>query len=170
MADAYGSIGQLLEKVRILKSPYIANSIVESAVGLVLVEAGSRSNAMTVSFFSEVAHHPTALWVSISPSTHTHSLIEETGRFTLGVLNQTQKSIALRCGTVSGKEEDKCATLDLYKSPGGFLFLRGARASTACVVRESVPLGDHTLFVADILESHLDSRKAHLRHLLLADL
>jgi len=153
-----------------LKSPYIADSIVESAVALVLVEAGTRSNAMTVSFFSEVAHHPTALWVSISPTTHTHSLIEETGRFTLAVLNQTQKSIALGCGTISGRDQNKCADLDLYKTPGGFLFLRGALASTACSVRESVPLGDHTLFVADILESHLDSRKAHLRHLLLSDL
>jgi flavin reductase (DIM6/NTAB) family NADH-FMN oxidoreductase RutF len=153
-----------------LKSPYIADSIIESAVALVLVEAGDRSNAMTVSFFSEVAHHPTALWVSISPATHTHELIEETGKFTLAVLNQTQKSIALRCGTISGRDQDKCTELDLYKSPGGFLFLRGALASTGCAVRESVPLGDHTLFVADILESHLDSRKAHLRHLLLSDL
>lgn len=152
-----------------MKSPYIVESIVESAVALVVVEAGTRSNAMTVSFFSEVAHHPTALWVSISPAAHTHSLIEETGRFTLAVLNQTQKSLALQCGTVSGRDQDKCATLDLYKSPGGFLFLRGALASTGCSVRESVSLGDHTLFVADILESHLDSRKAHLRQLLLSD-
>src|SRR5688572_30638080 len=148
-----------------LKSPYIANSIVESAVALVVVEAGTRTNAMTVSFFSEVAHHPAALWVSISPSSHTHSLIEESRRFTLAVLNQTQKSLALNCGTVSGRDQDKCAALDLCRSPGGFLFLRGALASTACSVRESVPLGDHTLFVADILESHLDSRKAHLRQL-----
>jgi flavin reductase (DIM6/NTAB) family NADH-FMN oxidoreductase RutF len=153
-----------------LINPYIADSIVESAVALVIVEAGSRSNAMTVSFFSEVAHHPAALWVSISPSTHTHSLIEETGRFTLAVLNQTQKSLALHCGTVSGRDHDKRAILDLYKSPGNFLFLRGALASTGCSLRESVPLGDHTMFVADILESHLDSRRAHLRQLLLSDL
>jgi len=161
---------RLPERVDELKSPYIADSIVESAVALVLVEAGTRSNAMTVSFFSEVAHHPTALWVSISGAAHTHSLIEETGRFTLAVLNQTQKPLALHCGTVSGRNQNKCAILDLYKSPGGFLFLRGALASTGCSVRESVSLGDHTLFVADILESHLDSRKAHLRHLLLSDL
>lgn len=153
-----------------MASPYITDSVVESAVGLVLVGAADRSNAMTVSFFSEVAHHPTALWVSISQNTYTHSLVLETGRFTLAVLNQTQKAIALRCGTVSGRDEDKCANLDIYQSPSGFLFLRGALASTGCSVRESVPLADHTIFVADIIESHLDSRKAHLRQLLLSDL
>lgn len=153
-----------------MTNPYIADSIVESVVGLVLVETPNGRNAMTVSFFSEVAHHPTALWVSISKASYTHSLIEETGNFTLAVLNQTQKALALQCGAVSGKDHDKCAALQLYKSRGDFLFLRGALASTGCTVRERVDLGDHTLVVADIIESHLDSRKAHLRQLMLSDL
>jgi flavin reductase (DIM6/NTAB) family NADH-FMN oxidoreductase RutF len=155
---------------RLLTNPYVAGHVVESAVGLVLVESQEARNAMTVSFFSEVAHHPTALWVSISTQTYTHSLIEETNRFTLSVLSQKQRAIALKCGTVSGQQHDKCASLDLYKSPGGFLFLRGALASTGCSVRQRISLGDHTLYVADILESHLDSRSAHLRQLLLSDL
>jgi flavin reductase (DIM6/NTAB) family NADH-FMN oxidoreductase RutF len=153
-----------------LTSPYVSGSIVESVVGLLLIESGDRSNAMTISFFSEVAHHPTALWVSISQGSYTHSLIQKTGRFTLAVLNQTQKDIAISCGTVSGRDFDKCASLDIYRSPGGFLFLQGALASTGCSVRRAVPLDDHTIFLADIVESHLDSRKAHLRQLLLSDL
>jgi len=153
-----------------LTSQYITDSVIESTVGLVLVEAGGARNAMTVSFFSEVAHHPTALWVAISPKTYTHSLIHECDRFTLAVLNQTQKALALACGSISGKDHDKCSSLNLYKSPGDFLFLRGALASTGCVVRERIHLSDHTIFVADIVESHLDSRSAHLRQLLLSDL
>ena len=155
---------------RTLTSPYIIDSVVESAVGLVLVEAGIIRNAMTVSFFSECAHHPTGLWISVAKSSYTHSLIEQSRRFTLAVLNNRQKAVALRCGTVSGKHEDKCRSLDLYKGPRDFLFLNGALASTGCSVRQMISLGDHTLFVADILETHLDSRKAHLRQLLLSDL
>ena len=94
----------------------------------------------------------------------------EAGRFTLAVLNQRQGELALECGSVSGKNHDKCAGLDVYKSPGDFLFLRGALASTGCELREHIDLGDHTLFVGGIVESHLDSRKAHLRQLLLSDL
>jgi flavin reductase (DIM6/NTAB) family NADH-FMN oxidoreductase RutF len=153
-----------------LSSPYLKDSIIESAVGLVLVKTASSTNAMTVSFYSEVAHHPTALWVSISDKTFTHSLIEEAGRFTLVVLNQEQKDIALHCGSVSGRDQDKCTRLDLYESPGGFLFLRGALASTGCSVSKRVSLDDYTIFIGDIIESHLESRKAHLRQLLLSDL
>ncbi|MGH9872033.1 MAG: flavin reductase family protein [Pyrinomonadaceae bacterium] len=125
---------------------------------------------MTVSFFSEVAHHPTSLWVSIARSSYTHKLLEEISRFSLIVLNQTQKDIALRCGSISGRDQDKCATIDLYPGPEGYLFLNGALASTACSVRQTVPIGDYSLFVADIFQTDIESRKSHLRQLLLSDL
>ena len=151
-------------------NPYLAGSIIESAVGLVLVKGQDHSNAMTVSFFSEVAHHPTALWVAIAPHTLTNSMLEQTGRFSLAVLNEKQSQIARNCGSVSGRTVDKCAALDLYLSKSDFLFLNGALASTGCVVRHDTKLGDHTIFVADIVEAEIDSRTSHLRHLLLSDL
>ena len=144
--------------------------MIPSIVGLVVVKGTNRSNAMTVSFFSEVAHHPTSLWVSIAKSTYTHKLLEEFAQFSLIVLNQAQRQIALRCGSISGRDHDKCATMDLYPGPEGYLFLNGALASTACSVRQSVPIGDHTLFIADILQVDIESRKSHLRQLLLSDL
>ena len=153
-----------------LINPYLSGSIIESAVGLVIVKWQDRSNAMTVSFFSEVAHHPTALWVAIAPETLTNSMLEQTGRFSLVVLTEKQAQIARNCGSVSGREVDKCAALDLYQTANDFLFLNGALASTGCVVRHDTKLGDHTIFVADILEAEIDSRTSHLRHLLLSDL
>ncbi len=141
-----------------------------SIVGLVVVKTIDRANAMTVSFFSEVAHHPTSLWVSIAKTAYTHTLLEAVGRFSLIVLNQRQKEIALTCGSLSGRDRDKCASLDLYQGPEGFLFLSGALASTACQVRQSVSVGDHTLFIADILQCEIESRKSYLRQLLLSDL
>lgn len=153
-----------------MNSSYLTDSIIESAVGLILVEAGTRRNAMTISCFSEAAHHPATLWISVARTTYSNELIRETGKFSLAILNLNQKEIAISCGTISGRESDKCASLDLYRSRDGFLFLRRALASTACSVRQSIDVDDHTLFVADILDADLDSRSAHLRHLLLSDL
>jgi flavin reductase (DIM6/NTAB) family NADH-FMN oxidoreductase RutF len=144
--------------------------VLPSIVGLVVVKTINRANAMTVSFFSEVAHHPTSLWVSIARTAYTHELLEEGGKFSLIVLNQRQKETAMLCGSTSGRERDKCETLDLYPGPEGYLFLNGALASTACAVRQSVAIDDHTLFIADILQSEIESRKSHLRQLLLSDL
>ncbi|MGH9024292.1 MAG: flavin reductase family protein [Acidimicrobiia bacterium] len=137
-------------------SPYLDERVLDGVVGLLIVEASGRANAMTVSFFSEGAHHPTSLWVSISRTTHTYTLLSRTDRFSLAVLSRGQRDIALLCGTTSGREHDKCAALKLYRSPGGFLFLEGALASTACTVRRAHPVDDHSLLIGDIVESELD--------------
>lgn len=152
-----------------MNSPYLTDYILESAVGLILSESETRRNAMTISGFSEAAHHPATLWISVAKSAYSHALVRESGTFSLAILNVDQKDIALSCGTISGRQHDKCSSLDLYRNREGFLFLRRALASTACSVRQSIDMDDHTLFVADILSTDLDSRSAHLRHLLLSD-
>lgn len=124
---------------------------------------------MTISFFSEAAHHPASLWVSIHQTSYTHALLAETGRFGLAVLHQGQGALALGCGTVSGRDCDKGSALAVYRSPAGFPFLRDVLASTACRVRQTTPLGDYTLFIADIVEADVDSR-TYRRHLLGRDL
>ena len=151
------------------RSPYF-DGLTPAPVGLVLVNADGRRNASTVTFFSEVAHYPTAMWVSLNTSSLSHDLIRSCGAFTLSVLSRKQRDIAIACGTVSGRDADKCATLDVTETPGGFLYLLGAVASTACRVTQTVPLGDHTLFVANLIEGERDTRAARLGPLLSIDL
>ena len=125
---------------------------------------------MTVSFFSEAAHHPTSLWVSIARNSYTHELVSQVGRFSLIVLHEKQKEIARLCGSVSGRDRDKCALLQTYRNPEGFLFLEDALASVTCRVRSSHDVDDHTLFIADILSGEFETRRSILRHLLTSDL
>ena len=153
-----------------MDSPYLRGSVLESPVGLVLAESGGRTNAMTVSFFSEVAHHPTTLWVSIATNSYTHELIQASGRFSLAVLHQKQKQIAEQCGSVSGRARDKCAGLNLYRSSDSFLYLSDALASISCEVRTKHLVDNHTLFIANILSAESDSKSSLRRHLLTTDL
>lgn len=153
-----------------MDSPYLRGSVAESPVGLVLAESARGPNAMTVSFFSEVAHFPTTLWVSISPAAYTHALVEESGLFSLILLHEKQAAIAQRCGSVSGRAADKCAGLGLYRGQGGHLYMKDALVSVSCRVRSARPLGDHTLFIADILAGERESRHAIRRNLLTTDL
>ena len=149
----------------LMNSPYVGRAVVVGPVGLVLTEAKGRPNAMTVSFFSEVAHFPTALWVAIHPSSYTHELIQANGRFTLVVLDETQASIAAACGSVSGREVDKCAGLNLDRGKAGELYMEDAFASAVCRVSSARPLGEHTLFIAEILAGEFESRRTIRRHL-----
>jgi flavin reductase (DIM6/NTAB) family NADH-FMN oxidoreductase RutF len=151
-------------------NPYIDRSVVVSPVGLVLTEWQGKRNAMTVSFFSEVAHHPTTLWMSIERSSYTHELIEASGHFTLVVLDDSQAAIARACGSVSGRMADKCGGLKLYHGPGEELYMEDAFASAACRVRSARRLDDRTLFIADILAGEFESSRSIHRHLLTTDL
>ena len=146
-----------------------ATTLMPAPVAIVIASAGDRRDASTVTFFSEVAHHPTSLWVSLNTSSLTHELVQESGEFTLSVLSRKQRDLALACGTISGRQADKCAGLDLVLTPRGFHYLVGAIASTACRVRRTISLGDHTVFIADMLEGERDTRAARLGPLLSID-
>ncbi len=148
--------------------PYVHRAI-EAPVGLVVVRAGGRTNAMTISFFSEVAHHPTSMWLSIARDTYTHSLLEENPEFSFITLESSQADVAVACGTISGRHMDKCKSLDLYDNRG-FLFLRGALASTACRLSRSVPLGEYTLWIAQMIHGDVQRGRGSFRNLLLSDL
>jgi flavin reductase (DIM6/NTAB) family NADH-FMN oxidoreductase RutF len=151
------------------RSPYMSQ-IIESPVGLVVSRSGDQANAMTVSFFSEVSHHPTSMWISIAKDSYTHELLEQNGEFTFVSLHHRQASLAIECGLVSGRERNKADLLDLYESGNGFLFIRDALASTACRIFRSIDLGDHTLYLAEILSGDMHPKKAILRNLLMSDL
>ena len=150
---------------------YLKSPVVNGPVALIIASDGSRVNAMTVRFFSEVAHHPSSLWVSVERGSYTHELIEKTGAFTLATLHDGQAALALECGSASGRDHDKSLGDRLYKNASGHLFLRDAISSTACRVRQKIPMGGHTLLIADMLEGDFDSRHFVLRrHLLVSDL
>jgi flavin reductase (DIM6/NTAB) family NADH-FMN oxidoreductase RutF len=125
---------------------------------------------MTASFFSEAAHYPTTLWISIAQTSLTHEAITASGRFSLILLHRDQAAIARRCGFASGRDTDKCRDLGLYRSDKGFWYLDSVIASVACSIRSQRTVGDHTLFIADILAGEPDTRHLARRHLLTADL
>jgi len=153
-----------------MSSRYLTDSVVPSAVGLIITESGARRNATTVTFFSEVAHHPATLWVSIASDSFTLELIRESRQFSLMVLHDGQRALALDCGASSGRTRDKCAGLKLRRGPEGFLFLSDSLTAIACRVLSDHGLGDHTLFIAAILAGEYDTKTTMRRHLLTTDL
>ncbi len=151
------------------RSAYLETSITESPVALVIVQHDGRRNAMTASFFSEVSHHPTSLWVSIAKSSLTHEMLNAAKTFSLIVLHEKQGALAQMCGSVSGRNVDKCAALPLT-AHGDHLFLDGALASIACAVTGTLDAGDHTVFLANILAGEIETLNTMRRHLLTVDL
>jgi flavin reductase (DIM6/NTAB) family NADH-FMN oxidoreductase RutF len=154
----------------ILSSRYLSGSVVESPVAVLLSEDGARQNVATVSFFSEVAHCPTTLWVSLAPETYTCDLVQTSGRFTLAVLHDGQSDLAWGCALSSGRDRDKMPLIHPHRGPLDFLYPGDSLAAAACQVRSWKPVGDHLLFVADIVAGELETRHSIRRALLTRDL
>jgi flavin reductase (DIM6/NTAB) family NADH-FMN oxidoreductase RutF len=144
-------------------------SAIESPVALLLAEEEGRRFAMATSFFSEVAHHPATLWISIGKNTDGHEIVQRTGKFSLAVLHEKQAELAQRFREPSAAALDSIAS-SVRRSPRGYLLLDGALATAECTVRSSVDLDEYTLHVADILSGEFDTATAIYRHLLTTDL
>lgn len=100
------------------------------------------------------------MWISVDRASSTHSLLVKAGQFTFVMLHQGQAQIAASGG----------AAAELYEFREGFLFVRDALACVACRITRSEPVGDHTLFIAEMLAGVTDSRCSVMRPLLLSDL
>ena len=90
------------------------------------LDANGRLNPMTIGWgvFGWIWGRP-VFTVLVRPSRYTYECIEATGDFTVNVQPADRKDIADFCGTVSGREHNKMAVLNLsalpsrrIKSPG----------------------------------------------------
>jgi len=88
-----------------------------------------QSNVMTVGatgFGTAAGVHYVVEW--IRPSCYTSELIEETGEFTLNVPREGMEEVVQFCGSVSGRDHDKCAEMTLTAIP--------SRAVSAPIIKE----------------------------------
>jgi flavin reductase (DIM6/NTAB) family NADH-FMN oxidoreductase RutF len=148
---------------------YIDEAVHNGPVAILHAEHQGLSNLAAISFFSEVAHHPTSLWVSVETTSYSRELIQASGRFSLSVLHQGQAKLALHCGARSGRELDKCAGVALYHDPRGFHVVEDCLASAWCEVKSILPLGGHMLVIAGIVAGTINTKAAKVRHLLISD-
>jgi flavin reductase (DIM6/NTAB) family NADH-FMN oxidoreductase RutF len=153
-------------------SRYISDAVIDCGVALITSAHGERRTVMTASQFSESSFVPVLLRVAIHPATLTHELIGLSGWFGLSVLARNQADLALGCGASSGRDVSKFERHRLRTEPGprGVPLLPGLLSTSACRVVDRIDVGDHTLFVGEVVASYRQSRLGHLPPLLLSEL
>jgi flavin reductase (DIM6/NTAB) family NADH-FMN oxidoreductase RutF len=89
---------------------------------LVTVSSQGRPNVMTVG-----GTHYGIGWVKpfvyqwVRPSCYTSELIEETGEYTLNIPREGMEDVVRFCGSVSGRDRDKFAEMNLTAIPSRFV-------------------------------------------------
>jgi flavin reductase (DIM6/NTAB) family NADH-FMN oxidoreductase RutF len=124
--------------------------------GLYAVTArqGEEVAAMTANFLTQSAFEPPMVTVAVEVGSKTHRLIEASGRFAVNVFASGQRELAGQLGRKSANVPDKLAGVAWTAGPlTGAPILAEALAWLECEVRGRAASGDHTLFVAEVVEA-----------------
>ena len=131
------------------------------AVLLSVAAPGKRPNIITLAWVGIVCSTPPMVGASIRPTRHSHALVKEAGDFVLNVPSDDMIKVVDGCGTVSGRDHDKFARFGLHALPSEKVTspaIAECPLNLECVVRQSIPLGSHELFLAEIVAVRADDR------------
>ena len=117
------------------------------------VHHGEQANAFTVNWITQVAFEPPMVAVAVENDGASIELLRASGRFAISVFATGQRELAGHFGRPTARNPDKLGGATHHPSPGGLPILDEALGWLECAVRGELPAGDHTLFVAEVVEA-----------------
>jgi flavin reductase (DIM6/NTAB) family NADH-FMN oxidoreductase RutF len=117
--------------------------------------AGDRYNGMTLNWATQLAFDPKLLGVSVEAAAYTHELITAGGVFALSIIDREDRALVRKF--VKPVEVDLAGRalngVPFHEGRTGAPILDQAAAFVECEVRQSVTVGDHTLFVGEVVDA-----------------
>lgn len=118
-----------------------------------------KPNIITVAWAGTVCTNPPMLSISVRPSRYSYHIIEESGEFVVNLTTEALARATDYCGVRSGREHDKFSEMNLTPQPSGHIKAPGIAESPVnieCRVKQILPLGSHSLFLADVVGVTID--------------
>lgn len=127
---------------------------------VVLVTCGvERPNIITLAWVGTVCSNPPMVGIAVRPERYSHQLIGEVGEFVVNLPTVEQVEAVDRCGNLSGRDHDKFALCHLTALPASKVrvpLIAECPIHLECVVRQTVSLGSHDLFVGEVVAVQAD--------------
>jgi flavin reductase (DIM6/NTAB) family NADH-FMN oxidoreductase RutF len=117
------------------------------------------SNVMPAAFVTPLSFDPPLIGLAVHPSRHTHDMIKHSEEFALNVPGRELLHHCQYLGSLSGREADK---LELTKLPTFRArqveapLLEGCIGYIECGVQDAFAVGDHTLFVGNVVAAQVE--------------
>ena len=149
-------VKELTGKKRVMKG-----SVQLAPVPAVLVSCadGETCDLVTVAWTGTVCTHPPMTYISLRPERYSFGIIEKTGEFVINLMPSALVRELDLCGMKSGRNLDKLAACGLTPLPADQVkapLLKEAPLSLECKVKQVIPLGSHTMFLAEIVAVDAD--------------
>lgn len=137
---------------------------ISTNVTIVTTKSGDKVNGLTLMWVSQVSFEPPQLMISIRKDTYTHELIDNGKCFAVNFLDEESVELARYFGSVSGRDEDKFAEVAYSTIQTGAPVLENAVAYLDCKVTATLDVGDHTIYVGEVVEGELLRDEKLLRY------
>ncbi len=144
-----------MEYIRYTKEQW-KGSVITSPVPPTLVTCGTleKPNIFTVAWTGILNTQPPVTYISVRPERYSHELISESGEFVINLTTEQLVKAVDYCGVKTGRKNDKFKEMGLTAEKSSRIsapFLAESPVNIECKVRETVNLGTHDMFIADIV-------------------
>lgn len=124
--------------------------------GIYVLTAQSPSGetaAATVNWVTQASFKPPLVAVAVKADSGAHSIVKTTGAFALNVLGKGQQQLAFSFFKPAVREGTTISGEPFRTGVTGAPLLASATAFVECRVLDAVERGDHTVFVAEVVEA-----------------
>jgi flavin reductase (DIM6/NTAB) family NADH-FMN oxidoreductase RutF len=140
-------------------------------------EENSRSNIITLGWKMWTSLRPRMIAFSMVPTRHSHHLLMKEKQCVVAWPGEDMVKGVMLCGTASGRSVDKFKETGWTPLPARIVntsLIEECVVNLECKLEHTLVTGDHTLFVASVVEGHVteDKRRvlftikdeAHFKH------
>jgi flavin reductase (DIM6/NTAB) family NADH-FMN oxidoreductase RutF len=133
-----------------------AMSQLASGVAVISMRVEGEDHGFTATSFTSLSLDPRLVLVCVVKVQRSHRQLELAGHYAVSVLSADQRELGVRFA--EAEPETRFAGLDVARATTGAPILQGCLAWLDCRVREVLPGGDHSIFVAEVLAAGSDAK------------
>jgi flavin reductase (DIM6/NTAB) family NADH-FMN oxidoreductase RutF len=122
-----------------------------------------RDNGCIINTASQLTSDPYRICIAVNKNNYTHDIIKETRKFTVSVISEAAEfELFTRFGFCSGRDTDKFKGFEGCRrgANGTMIITEGTNAYMSAWVEQSIDVGTHTLFVAQLTDADVLSDDA----------
>jgi len=129
---------------------------------LIVCGTNDNYNIITISWTGIVSSTPPALEISVHRDRYSYNLIKKTKEFTVNIPSSDKYIETDYCGIISGKDRNKFADTKFTKMKSKIIktpIIKECPLNLECRAINEIEIGDCTMFIGEIVETHIDADK-----------
>ena len=127
-----------------------------TGVAVVTATHNGQRYGMTINSFTSISLEPPLITVTLKKLTHTHELVEGSGEFALTILSSHQQQLSDRFAGKIPDVTDRFEGVETETLSISAPMIKGGMAYLTCRVVQAYPVGENTLFVAEVTNARGD--------------